>query len=137
MALQPYYSITDWENEPSQKTAINRTNLLKMENGIKEGDNRLVQMDANKYNVPANHVIRHYDVTGKICPNPFVYNHTQHTWGRSGDSFGIQAWAGIMMITVGGMQVLKLLTINLPGRLLTAISIISIRTVMRSMVGRR
>jgi hypothetical protein len=80
MALQPYYSITDWENEPSQKTAINRTNLLKMENGIKEGDNRLVQMDANKYNVPANHVIRHYDVTGKICPNPFVYNHTQHTW---------------------------------------------------------
>lgn len=48
MALQPYYKITDWENEPSQKTAINRTNLLHMENGIKEGDNRLVQMDANK-----------------------------------------------------------------------------------------
>jgi glucan-binding YG repeat protein len=33
-----------------------------------------------KYNVPADHVIRHHDVTGKICPNPFVYNHTQHTW---------------------------------------------------------
>ena len=33
-----------------------------------------------KYNVPADHVIRHYDVTGKICPNPFVYNHTNHTW---------------------------------------------------------
>ena len=33
-----------------------------------------------KYNVPADHVIRHYDVTGKICPNPFVYNHTLHTW---------------------------------------------------------
>ena len=33
-----------------------------------------------KYNVPADHVIRHYDVTGKICPNPYVYNHTQHTW---------------------------------------------------------
>ena len=33
-----------------------------------------------KYNIPANHVIRHYDVTGKICPNPYVYNHTQHTW---------------------------------------------------------
>ncbi len=48
MALQPYYSITDWENWPSQKTAINRTHLLKMENGIKEGDNRLVQMDASK-----------------------------------------------------------------------------------------
>jgi len=28
-------------------------------------------------------VIPHYDVTGKICLNPYVYNHTQHTW----DSF--------------------------------------------------
>lgn len=33
-----------------------------------------------QYGVPADRVIRHYDVTGKICPNPFVYNHTQHTW---------------------------------------------------------
>lgn len=33
-----------------------------------------------KYNVPASNVIRHYDVTGKICPNPYVYNHTKYTW---------------------------------------------------------
>lgn len=33
-----------------------------------------------KYDVPAERVIRHYDVTGKICPNPYVYNHTAHTW---------------------------------------------------------
>lgn len=33
-----------------------------------------------KYQIQADHVIRHYDVTGKICPNPFVYNHTGHTW---------------------------------------------------------
>lgn len=33
-----------------------------------------------KYNIPADRVIRHHDVTGKICPNPYVYNHTQHTW---------------------------------------------------------
>ena len=32
------------------------------------------------YEIPADHVIRHYDVTGKICPNPYVYNHTRHTW---------------------------------------------------------
>ena len=25
-----------------------------------------------KYNIPGDHVIRHYDVTGKICPNPYV-----------------------------------------------------------------
>lgn len=48
MAYGPYYYITDWENEPSQKTPINRTNLLKMENGIKEADNRIVQLDASK-----------------------------------------------------------------------------------------
>ena len=33
-----------------------------------------------KYGVDAAHVIRHYDVTGKICPNPYVYNTTKHTW---------------------------------------------------------
>ena len=33
-----------------------------------------------KYGVDAEHVIRHYDVTGKICPNPYVYNHTEHKW---------------------------------------------------------
>ncbi|ASN70302.1 hypothetical protein 10S9_48 [uncultured Caudovirales phage] len=48
MAYQPYYSVTDWQNDPSQKTALNRTNLIHAENGIKEADNRIVQMDANK-----------------------------------------------------------------------------------------
>ncbi len=33
-----------------------------------------------KYNIPTDRVIRHHDVTGKICPNPYVWNHTQHTW---------------------------------------------------------
>ncbi len=32
------------------------------------------------YDIPADRVIRHYDVTGKICPNPYVYDHTPHTW---------------------------------------------------------
>ena len=34
----------------------------------------------DKYGIPADHVIRHHDVTGKICPNPYVYNTTAHTW---------------------------------------------------------
>ena len=33
-----------------------------------------------KYNVPASNVLRHYDVTGKVCPAPYVHNTTQHTW---------------------------------------------------------
>lgn len=41
---------------------------------------RLTRELMAKYGVPADHVIRHYDVTGKICPNPYVYNHTVHTW---------------------------------------------------------
>ena len=33
-----------------------------------------------KYNIDADHVLRHYDVTHKICPNPFVYNDDKFTW---------------------------------------------------------
>lgn len=33
-----------------------------------------------KYNVPIENVIRHYDVTGKTCPAPFVYNNKKWTW---------------------------------------------------------
>lgn len=33
-----------------------------------------------KYNIPVENVVRHYDVTGKICPNPFVYNNGEYTW---------------------------------------------------------
>ncbi|RFZ79476.1 N-acetylmuramoyl-L-alanine amidase [Lacrimispora amygdalina] len=39
-----------------------------------------------QYGIREDHVIRHYDVTGKICPNPFVYNHTSHTWDDFKDS---------------------------------------------------
>lgn len=42
---------------------------------------RLTRELMDKYHVPVDHVIRHYDVTGKICPNPYVYNTTAHTWG--------------------------------------------------------
>ena len=37
----------------------------------------------DEYRISADHVIRHYDVTGKICPNPYVKNNrllTSWTW---------------------------------------------------------
>ena len=37
----------------------------------------------DEFNIPFDHVIRHYDVTGKICPNPYVKNNnykTSWTW---------------------------------------------------------
>lgn len=33
-----------------------------------------------KYNIPVSNVIRHYDVSGKQCPAPYVLNNTKHTW---------------------------------------------------------
>ena len=71
-----------------------------------------------KYGVPASRVIRHYDVTGKICPNPYVYNHTKHTWNdfKSQISGGIPAtnaptqavstsWQAVGTATCGGSTV--------------------------------
>jgi peptidoglycan hydrolase-like protein with peptidoglycan-binding domain len=37
----------------------------------------------DEYGIPIDHVIRHYDVTGKICPNPYVRNNGKNgnwTW---------------------------------------------------------
>lgn len=36
-----------------------------------------VKMLMVKYNVPIANVIRHYDVTGKVCPEPFVRNNKE------------------------------------------------------------
>ena len=47
-------------NEQTQRTAI-----------------VLVRRLMEKYNIPLENVIRHYDVTGKLCPEPFVRNQVQ------------------------------------------------------------
>lgn len=43
----------------------------------------LVSKLMDEYNIDIDHVIRHYDVTGKTCPNPYVKNNklkTSWTW---------------------------------------------------------
>lgn len=40
----------------------------------------LVKELMKKYGIAADKVIRHYDVSGKQCPAPFVLNNTKHTW---------------------------------------------------------
>lgn len=47
---------------------------------------KLTKQLMEQYGIREDHVIRHYDVTGKICPNPYVYNHTSHTWEDFKDS---------------------------------------------------
>ena len=37
----------------------------------------LVRRLMKKYNIPLENVLRHYDVTGKLCPEPFVRNQVQ------------------------------------------------------------
>lgn len=42
---------------------------------------QLVSELMTEYGIDLNHVIRHFDVTGKCCPNPYVRNnHTQTSW---------------------------------------------------------
>lgn len=66
MAYQTFYVITDWQNLPSQKTALNRTNLLHLENGVKEADIRIVQLDASKLSVDiANTLVKSVNVDTK------------------------------------------------------------------------
>ncbi len=48
MAFQPFHILRNWLNLPSQGTPINETNLNYMDRGIKEADNRIVQLDAKK-----------------------------------------------------------------------------------------
>lgn len=37
-----------------------------------ENASELCRLLMKKYNIPAENIIRHFDVTGKICPAPFV-----------------------------------------------------------------
>ena len=41
---------------------------------------QLVAQLMRELNVDINHVIRHFDVNKKICPNPFVFNTGAYTW---------------------------------------------------------
>lgn len=40
---------------------------------------------ADKYNIPYENIIRHYDVTGKKCPRPFVGKDTNEVTGELGE----------------------------------------------------
>ena len=46
--MQKIYSRINWENFPSEKTAVNESNLNKMDSAIDNMDDRVVAMDASK-----------------------------------------------------------------------------------------
>jgi len=45
----------------------------------------LTQMLMEKYAIPPERVVRHYDVTGKWCPRPWMGEDINEYWGTSGD----------------------------------------------------
>ena len=45
-----------------------------------------------KYNIKPKDVVRHYDIMGKICPNPYVYNHTKHVWNTFKEALVGRSW---------------------------------------------
>ena len=71
-----------------------------------------------KYNIPADNVVRHFDVTGKICPNPYVYNHTKHTWSdfktAIGGSITKENTPFLVTVTAHELNVRKQAGVNYP-----------------------
>ena len=68
--MNKVYSRINWENFPSENTALNEANLNRMDLGLDSLDNRVVEMDAIKVSVEqANQLvkeIRYDESTGKI-----------------------------------------------------------------------
>lgn len=46
---------------------------------------QLVAELADKYNIPMNHIVRHFDITGKWCPRPFVGTDINDVTGETGE----------------------------------------------------
>ena len=51
--MQKIYSRINWENFPSEKTAVNESNLNKMDLAIDNLDDRLISVDASKFDTTA------------------------------------------------------------------------------------
>lgn len=51
---------------------IDSTGKYYFKNEVVHNTARFVAMQMKNFNIPIDNVIRHYDVTGKLCPRPFV-----------------------------------------------------------------
>jgi N-acetyl-anhydromuramyl-L-alanine amidase AmpD len=52
----------------------------------------------NKYNIPVENVIRHHDVTGKICPKYMIQDHPE-LWGQFKEAVGGKTIGNIVVTT--------------------------------------
>lgn len=76
-----YYGICTNSNSLSIEMCVRKNgNSWYFEDKTVNSTIELTKYLMEKYNIDSEHVIRHYDVTGKECPYPYVYNNTKHTW---------------------------------------------------------
>lgn len=61
----------------SMNTKDDKTGTFYFKQGTINNAIQLTKMLMKKYNIDVNHVVRHYDVTRKICPEPFVRDEKQ------------------------------------------------------------
>lgn len=52
---------------------------------------QLVAWLADKYSIPMDHIVRHFDVTGKWCPRPFIGDDRNEVTGETGNH-AWQSW---------------------------------------------
>lgn len=76
----------------------------------------LIRYLMNKYNIPLDNVIRHADVTGKVCPEPYCYS-TAHD----------NAWAEFKE-RVGGKTMTQIKDCDLVGKVINCSSHLNVRS---------
>lgn len=61
--MQKIYSRINWKNFPSKETAVNEMNLNRMDSGLDAIDDRVVAMDATKFDaITANSLIKDWEI---------------------------------------------------------------------------
>ncbi len=68
----------------SRSKSVNDRDWYFTDKVIEDGA-RLVAELADKYDIPMEHIVRHFDVTGKWCPRPFVGNDVNEVTGETGE----------------------------------------------------
>lgn len=100
----PYYQVALNSNSVSIEMCVHKRSTATMkatdrdwyfEDATVESAAWLTAHLMEELDVDINHVIRHYDVNAKICPNPFVYDNGKTTWeGFKGKVLGYLGGAG-------------------------------------------
>lgn len=72
--------------EPRTSTALSHSNHAGWSFTAKALDNavRLARILMRKYNIPAERVVRHYDISGKLCPGVLGWNDAKEVYDTDG-----------------------------------------------------